>query len=1773
MIKPFKRGVKNLKFYFKDLTDPGGVNKNDEVQFDCEIQPDGTLVIVRVRVVKKAPTEDIGRARSASATPQRRYSAQPLMSAGPNTAYQAQRQGHEAPQPLMGNNSIDSAVSNNRPKPNGKLFQKQNRTSKQKGRQYLPPRTALQSVQGKVVHFDLERNSGIIQPLGNLPNDYPPDQRVFFTADIVKSGGLLLKVGDVLEFCLGTKDKTRPRAIRARLGRAVRRSNVEIVTLINDMQEKLTNKSDFRSHGQSESDEENSLGTEEDRMSFRRDFLLEILDCKSLWEAVGNCEGVSSKTTMIVIEFLLMVGKKATGMKERVKSILQAFSSTAMFHPWTGSIRRLIQEKMKASNKSDLIMIRTFFFLMLQNVPEKIHAILALIKIMVSKDGDSLDNFLFVAMKEMAKLNSDSLEGMEWNDLPLVPSVGELTERSQEYLANLSPVLTTGSYQSAHEYFDVYFRLLRADCFGALCKHLQELLDGKLNHKDMNVYRSVRLVGISVNHSDSGIAVMLQVTSVIPVTNWSTSPKLMFGNLLCISPSGTFNDPIWATVTNRDADMLQKNQCIMVELCTNENHYSNAEAIILLSQAGRNMIMAESPAYYHSFKPVLRTLQRTDPDKIPFVDELIHGKFQEKRHGKFQEKRPQYINNMMENIMHLCSNDEEELSETVFWNIISTTWPKTLDKYQKESMKKIFLQRIGCIQGPPGTGKTFIGICIVRAILELEYRPEGPILVLTYKNHALDEFLKELLNYYPEEIVRVGGRSTETDLQSRNLNEIKRAVQKSKSLRQSLAQIYDEIRETQPWITQAANRLDHALTLRTDTVLETFTKDQILHLLLGCDRKHFKGHENIIQSFADGKGPVVAFFHNGSANRRLLDFAIKSWMPDEASIEETIKKLKSMQAFLEKLSQTEQHGPGESEPLFDEKDIEDMEKERKNAANYKPVKSETFIKLGNTNMTGFLQFLSLDGYNDQLVQSSLMHCTDLWTMNTEERIKVVQHLLLQQIEEPAEDLESVLLHYERLCVQKKELNEQHKIAVLQSMKVVGMTITGACIHSDILAELRPAIVIVEEAAEVLEPLILATLGEWVQHLILIGDHKQLRPPVENYELVKNFNFDVSMMERLINNKIPHGTLNLQNRMRQEFADLLLDIYPKLETNTSRVKDNHAAKCIEKSMYFWNHADPETGGRSYSNEKEAERAVKLALFLLQQGYLPEQVTLLAAYQGQVTLLRQKIKTAEQKHPELFPTVDDDTVDNASVEKNKTRTRMKIHTIDMYQGDENDIVIVSLVRSNKKKAIGFLKFLNRRCVAQSRSKCGLYFIGDSDTMSETQHWKKLIGKMNTQGCCGNQIPLCCPQHPSSKISATTGDDINLGSFCKVVCNSIMHCGKHICQKTCQPPHSDSHLRCEIKMKIVLTECGHQNQKMCFEDERSVKCKILCGKVMDCKFHMCPKKCFPEHTHHYCTEKVKFSCKLCGNENEKMCSESEEKVRCESKVIFTHTLCGHVGEKSCYESCSAVKCKDNCLRILPCGHPCTLKCGDACNPAACKICKQKKKMEMEKLKKIQEEKKKEAINKINEELEFLVLQNSQESSSDQICQILEIFPEGNNHIEYLKVEDMVTKYILPEHNWVVKVKQIFIVQNANLRMAYLQCRAKLSDPNVEELKFHGTSDDAIENIIQEGFKLPSNPGMFGCGIYFATDSSKSGQARYTRGSNKLLLCEVALGKYRTLEKHCRDMDLKKLQSYGSYDSVFAPRGTKDKGGVLNDEFIVYQPTQAFPKYIIYYDHCVQV
>jgi hypothetical protein len=106
----------------------------------------------------------------------------------------------------------------------------------------------------------------------------------------------------------------------------------------------------------------------------------------------------------------------------------------------------------------------------------------------------------------------------------------------------------------------------------------------------------------------------------------------------------------------------------------------------------------------------------------------------------------------------------------------------TLDEGQCEALVVALSREFALIQGPPGTGKSHVGIQLVRVLLANKAKASlGPIIVVCYTNHALDQFLEHLLAAGVEDIIRIGGNSSSKMLGGKNLRAASKQQYKSSS--------------------------------------------------------------------------------------------------------------------------------------------------------------------------------------------------------------------------------------------------------------------------------------------------------------------------------------------------------------------------------------------------------------------------------------------------------------------------------------------------------------------------------------------------------------------------------------------------------------------------------------------------------------------------------------------------------------------------------------------------------------------------------------------------------------------------------------------------------------------------------------------------------------------------------------------------------------------------------------------------------------------------------
>jgi hypothetical protein len=683
---------------------------------------------------------------------------------------------------------------------------------------------------------------------------------------------------------------------------------------------------------------------------------------------------------------------------------------------------------------------------------------------------------------------------------------------------------------------DTNYRLLRAEIYSAIQRGIQDYKAEALDRRDMNVYFNVTLAGYHFAHSQFCLA--LQFVPDKPVRNWATSPQLMYGNLLCISPNGKFDEIIWATVAERDETILNKSNIIMVQVCR-ENNLTISDIYDRLDVCGGQAVMVESPTYFNALYPSLAALQEINIEEFRLCKAIVNA-------------HPS---------LPTCKNlDLPEIS------LIS----EGLDDSQNDAFLHSLTNNLAIIQGPPGTGKTFIGVKVVEALLEMDVRT--PIVVMTYKNHALDEFLKHVINISrldDEFVVRIGGRSSERTLDQCNL------TSRCYFSRYFGKEIYEARAEIEKWknlVEKQSYAVDSASGITFNDLLVSLTDDQILSLLRSqVHQTHwvFKAVPSLIfvhRSLMEATQKVVSGFEK---NQKAIDFvkevkkALGRWIPDR-------KKLQGIRNFQGKLYQKNSKEEENDVDKFDEEDIRLMQESRmslfQGSGNEERILQN--LVLFDLSFRSNFSFRISDFPDGMDTDVAICDHPQIGFFNEGEKIRFIHAKIVKKRKPEIEKFEMFLSQLQFALEKKKNLEDERKLDILESAQVIGLTITGAAMHRNLLKKLAPRTVIVEEAAEILEASLLSSLGPEVERLILIGDHKQLRPSVETYELKKNCGFDISMMERLINCGFPYKALKMQNRMRPEFSELLLDIYPELEDNLELVLNNKPLPFMDKSMFFW-----------------------------------------------------------------------------------------------------------------------------------------------------------------------------------------------------------------------------------------------------------------------------------------------------------------------------------------------------------------------------------------------------------------------------------------------------------------------------------------------------------------------------------------------------------------------------------------------------------------------------
>jgi len=266
----------------------------------------------------------------------------------------------------------------------------------------------------------------------------------------------------------------------------------------------------------------------------------------------------------------------------------------------------------------------------------------------------------------------------------------------------------------------------------------------------------------------------------------------------------------------------------------------------------------------------------------------------------------------------------------------------------------------------------------------------------------------------------------------------------------------------------------------------------------------------------------------------------------------------------------------------------------------------------------------------------------LWRMRKDERV-CLKHKWQSEIHEPYRTrLADAMKAIESAKSEIKGLESMKDALVLRQTRVIGCTTTKAAMCKDLLDDVAAGVVLVEEAAEIMEAHVLTSVSAKCKHLIMIGDHKQLRPKAEYYPLSveseRGFDLNISLFERLAS-KIPIATLSVQHRMHPEISAIpKLTTYPNL-IDANDVKDitnNPPVKGVLSRVVFVDHKHEEDGqsgadgeGVSKTNAHEVKMVVKTVRYMIQQGYMPKDLVVLTPYLGQLLKLQEALAADDNK----------------------------------------------------------------------------------------------------------------------------------------------------------------------------------------------------------------------------------------------------------------------------------------------------------------------------------------------------------------------------------------------------------------------------------------------------------------------------------------------------------------------------------------------------------------
>jgi len=300
---------------------------------------------------------------------------------------------------------------------------------------------------------------------------------------------------------------------------------------------------------------------------------------------------------------------------------------------------------------------------------------------------------------------------------------------------------------------------------------------------------------------------------------------------------------------------------------------------------------------------------------------------------------------------------------------------------------------------------------------------------------------------------------------------------------------------------------------------------------------------------------------------------------------------------------------------------------------------------------------------------------------------------------------------ERLKERATELEVRINAQLFGEARVIASTLVGSA--NRLLEGQKYGTLFIDEAAQALEAACWIPIRR-VSRVVFAGDHCQLPPTIKSFAALKA-GLSKTLMERIVENHPETVTLlKMQYRMNEEIMRFSSDWFYGNQVESAPEVKYRSILDLDIPMTWIDTSEmgnEEFVGESFGriNKDEAE----LTLLALEQYFtkigktriLEERldVGIISPYRAQVQYLRRLFKKREFFKP--------------------YRHLISVNTVDGFQGQERDIILISLVRANDEGQIGFLRDLRRMNVAITRARMKLIILGDATTMTRHPFYKKL------------------------------------------------------------------------------------------------------------------------------------------------------------------------------------------------------------------------------------------------------------------------------------------------------------------------------------------------------------------------------------------------------------------------------------------------------------------